>query len=161
MHCHTHVSNYHHKTLTSYLLQLPQYPLRQFETYYDRSSLPRPYGFLTEQCAEGNMKHLFAPAVTSMVMSSTKAKPVFSTTQCEVLCTTNTVINWVMEPIEPQFKDTMGVLPFKDRRTNRVTKITKGETPWQKYKMTGARVGRNEEMIEAVSYTHLTLPTKA
>ena len=112
--------------------------LQQFETFYDRSSLPRPYGWLEPQ----------APTVSSMVTSNTRPETVCSTTQCDVLCTTNTVINWVMEPIEPRLKDTMGVLPFRHRRTNRLTKITKGETPWQKYKMTGARLGRNEEMVE-------------
>ena len=109
----------------------------QFGNFYDPSSLPRPYGWLDP----------LTPTVSSMVKSDNLAKPVCPTTQCDVLCTTNTVINWVMEPIEPRLKDTMGVLPFKDRRINRLTKVTKGETPWQKYKMTGARLDRNDEML--------------
>ena len=64
-------------------------------------------------------------------------------TMCDVLCTTNTTIKYGVAPVEHKMKDTVGILPFKGRRIQRVTQLVKGETPWQKHKMTEAHASRN------------------
>ena len=95
---------------------------------------------------DSNMQYLFTASKQSMINSATTVLPISIPTACEVLCTTNTVINYVLPKVELNLKDTMGVLPYKGRRQNRITKLVKGETPWQKFKMGGARLDRNEEM---------------
>ena len=82
----------------------------------------------------------------STSVNSTSAVGV--TTQCDILCTTNTVINYVIEKVPPLLQDAKSVLPYKGRRINRLTHWKIGETPWQKYKMVEAKIERNNILKE-------------
>lgn len=120
--------------------------------YFEQiSPLAEPNGLLNEAGMEqpmmdNSMQFLFTGNKQPMVNSASKVMSVSIPTSCDVLCTTNTIINYVIPAVEITQRDTVGILPYKGRKTTRITKLTKGETPWQKYKMSGARIDRNDDL---------------
>jgi tetratricopeptide (TPR) repeat protein len=93
---------------------------------------------------DANQYHLWHKSRGGMTTWIETNAAVNITTQCDILCSTNTVINFVADKVEFPLKDVMGVLPYKSRRNKRLGTWKKGETPWQTLKMTEGKVNRNE-----------------